>query len=139
MNENDWVTIAEVESLQADIFKGILESHGLTVFVENANTSNMLPHLAMTNPAQVQVPSDQVEKAQQILADMEDEEEDMEEIPEGPYYNDREDDDDYEGDDEDYDYDDEDDDEDYEDEDDDEDDEEDDDYDYDDDDYEEWN
>ncbi len=59
------VTVAEVDGSRAAIIASILESHGLTVFVENENASVMLPHLVI--PAKVRVPEDQVVKAQEVL------------------------------------------------------------------------
>jgi len=61
----DLVTIAEVDGNRASLMASILESHGLTAFIENENTSTMLPHLAI--PAKIQVPRDQVVKAQEAL------------------------------------------------------------------------
>ena len=59
------ITIAEVEGHQASYIASLLESHGLTVFIENENTSSMLPHLAI--PAKLRVPKDQAAKALDIL------------------------------------------------------------------------
>jgi len=59
------VTVAEVDGCRAAIMASILESHGLTVFIENENTSTMLPHLAI--PAKIRVPRDQVIRAQEAL------------------------------------------------------------------------
>jgi len=59
------VTIAEVDGSRAAIMAAILESHGLTVFIENENASVMLPHLIV--PAKIRVPKDQEIKAQEVL------------------------------------------------------------------------
>ncbi len=61
----DLVTIAEVEGHRASYVASILESHGLTVFIENENASSMLPHLSIG--AKLRVPKDQVAKAQEAL------------------------------------------------------------------------
>jgi hypothetical protein len=62
------VTVAEVDGSRAAIMASILESHGLTVFIENENSSVMLPHLVI--PAKIRVPRDQVAKAQEVLQAM---------------------------------------------------------------------
>ena len=36
------VTIAEVEGPKADFIKSVLETHGITVFVDSAHTSSIL-------------------------------------------------------------------------------------------------
>lgn len=61
----DLITVAEVEGHRAAIIASALESHGLTVFLENENTSNLLPHLAI--PAKIRVPKDQAAQAQEVL------------------------------------------------------------------------
>jgi len=62
------VTVAEVDGSRAAIMASILESHGLTVFIENENTSVMLPHLII--PAKLRVPRDQVIRAQEVLQEI---------------------------------------------------------------------
>ena len=59
------VTIAEVESYQAGVLQAVLEGHGISVYVENANTSAMLPHLRI--PTKIQVEREQAERAVEIL------------------------------------------------------------------------
>ena len=61
----DLITVAEVEGHRVAFVASILESHGLTVFVENENTSNMLPYLVTA--AKIQVPKEQAVKAQEVL------------------------------------------------------------------------
>ncbi len=59
------VTVAEVEGSRASLVAALLENQGLTVFIENENTSVMLPHLAIY--AKVRVPRDQVDAAREAL------------------------------------------------------------------------
>ncbi len=61
----DFVIVAEVEGYRASYVASILESYGLTVFIENENASNMLPNLPIS--AKLRVPRDQVAKAQEAL------------------------------------------------------------------------
>lgn len=72
------VTITELEGHRAAYLASILESHGLTVFIENENASNMLPHLPIG--AKLRVPKDQVAKAQELLKAIPPESEDPESI-----------------------------------------------------------
>ncbi len=61
----DLVTIAEVKGHEADYIKSVLESHGVTVFVDNANM-NYMTRLQMV-PAKIQVPKDQADNAQKVM------------------------------------------------------------------------
>ena len=61
----DFVIITEVEGHRASYVASILESHGLTVFIENENASNMLPNLPIG--AKLRVPKDQVAQALEAL------------------------------------------------------------------------
>jgi len=65
VNIENFITITEVEGQKADLIKSILESHGITVFTENVNTSNMLPYLDI--PVKIQIPKEQSERAINIL------------------------------------------------------------------------
>jgi len=60
------ITIAEVEGPKADFIKSVLETHGITVFVENPHTSSILGR-QMAITAKIRVPEDQIDKAQEIL------------------------------------------------------------------------
>ena len=64
------ITIAEVEGPKADFIKSVLETHGITVFVENPHTSSILGR-QMAITARIQVPEDQIDKAQEILQTIE--------------------------------------------------------------------
>jgi hypothetical protein len=75
---DDLVIIAEVEGHRASYVASILESHGLTVFIENENASNMLPNLPVG--AKLRVPKDQVAKAQEALQAIPPESDDPERI-----------------------------------------------------------
>jgi hypothetical protein len=61
----DVVIVAEVEGHRAAMIVSVLESHDLTVFVENESSSNMLPFLAI--PVKIRVPKEQVARAQEVL------------------------------------------------------------------------
>ena len=74
----DLITVAEVEGHKAGFIQSVLESHGITVFVENENASSMLPYLAI--PAKIRVPKDQVAKAQEALQAIPPESDDPESI-----------------------------------------------------------
>ena len=74
----DLITVAEVEGQKAAFVASLLESHGLNVFIENENTSNMLPYLAIL--AKIRVPKDQVTKAQEVLQAIPPESEDPEAV-----------------------------------------------------------
>ena len=75
---DDLVTITEVEGHRASYVASILESHGLTVFIEDENTSSMLPNLPIG--AKLRVPKDQVAKAQEVLQAIPPESDDPESI-----------------------------------------------------------
>ena len=72
------VMVAEVEGYRASFVASILESHGLNVFIENENATNMLPLANMY--AKVCVPQKQVEKAKEILESIPPESHDPENI-----------------------------------------------------------
>ena len=74
----DLITVAEVEGHKAGFIQSVLESQGITVFVENENASIMLPYLAI--PAKIRVPKDQVAKAREALQAIPPESEDPENI-----------------------------------------------------------
>ncbi len=74
----DVVIVAEVEGHRAAMIVSVLESHDLTVFVEDESSSNMLPFLAI--PVKIRVPKEQAARAQEVLQSIPPESEDPEGI-----------------------------------------------------------
>ncbi len=71
MNEKKWKKIREeIDIIQAELTKGLLEAHGIQVFISREGyetaigiTGHSLTHI------EILVPSDQIEDAKTILAD----------------------------------------------------------------------
>ena len=69
----EWVTVFAGPSVRAGLLQSLLESHGLTVVVQDQHMSVLEPWIAVgagVGSAKLAVPASQAERARQILHGM---------------------------------------------------------------------
>lgn len=78
MTEVKWTRVTITGPIEADIYKGLLESNDIPVFLRSDATQTVHPfNVGMLGDVDVMVPEDKVEVARRLMEDV-----DIEDIPE---------------------------------------------------------